>query len=411
LFLGRDEALRELKERLGVLVGDEAYLDPEKLKSHRLRHQLTQKQLADEADVSENTVYQIEHDEPKRRRRDTIENLARALNCAPGDLLQRATLRVLTAVRGWPGVGKTSMAATLAQEPEIDEVFPDGVLWADLGPPPGQAHGAEQVKDWLLAKMQTWLLALGVDASTVKTLKEAQVLLRRRLQDKRILVILDDAWAAEHVQTLKVQDIGCAILVTTRATSVANALAPTQADIYVLAVLKEEDAFELLRQLAPEVVVAHNKQTRELARELEGLPLALQVAGRLLNVEASRGWGIRELLQELRHDAELLHRMHAPPNMVDLVSQTTPTVAALLQKSTDRLDEKTRERFAHLAAVASKPATFDLDAMAAFWESGQSEAKRTASELIDRGLLEPVKGSRFWMHALLVVHARSLCTE
>jgi hypothetical protein len=49
--------------------------------------------------------------------------------------------------------------------------------------------------------------------------------------------------------------------------------------------------------------------------------------------------------------------------------------------------------------------------MATVWEINQTAAKQTADDLIKRGLLEPVGNDRFWMHALLVAHARSLCKD
>lgn len=47
-----------------------------------------------------------------------------------------APVKVLTAMRGWPGVGKTTLAAALAHDPDINARFPDGVLWASLGQKP-----------------------------------------------------------------------------------------------------------------------------------------------------------------------------------------------------------------------------------------------------------------------------------
>lgn len=42
------------------------------------------------------------------------------------------SVQVITAMRGWPGVGKTTLAAWLAHNDEIQARFPDGVLWASL---------------------------------------------------------------------------------------------------------------------------------------------------------------------------------------------------------------------------------------------------------------------------------------
>ena len=61
--------------------------------------------------------------------------------------------------------------------------------------------------------------------------------------------------------------------------------------------------------------------------------------------------------------------------------------------------------FAMLGVFAPKPATFDLPAMAAVWDIG--DAKPHARVLVERGLLEPIGGGRFQMHALLVMYAKS----
>jgi hypothetical protein len=172
--------------------------------------------------------------------------------------------------------------------------------------------------------------------------------------------------------------------------------------------LTEDKALELLHALAPTVVSAHPNESRELVKELEGLPLAIQVAGHMLNVEASYGFGVTDLIGKLREGAKLLEAK-APTDRTDLANETTPTIAVLLQRSTDRLDQLTRDCFAYLGAFASKPATFDLAAMKAVWQV--EDPKPIARTLVDRGLLEPVPTlGRFQMHVVLVMHARSLLT-
>ncbi|MBI5651472.1 MAG: hypothetical protein HZC40_13675 [Chloroflexi bacterium] len=100
----------------------------------------------------------------------------------------------------------------------------------------------------------------------------------------------------------------------------------------------------------------------------------------------------------------------APADRAELANETTPTVAALFQKSTDRLDPFTRDCFAYLGPFAPKPATFDLEAMKAVWQV--EDAKPTVKVLVDRGLLEYVPSmDRYQMHALLVMHANSLLTD
>lgn len=307
-------------------------------------------------------------------------------------------IQVLITVRGWPGVGKTTIATALAHDEEIIKAFPDGVLWVSLGQKPN-----------VLSEMATWGQALGTnDMLRAPTLKEATAQLAALLRKRRMLLLVDDVWEAEHAAPFQ-QACGskCALLITTREPGLANALAPTPDAVYNLPVLTEENSLKLLAALAPTVVDQHHQECLELVRSLECLPLALQVAGHMLNVETAMGWGVTELLAELREGARLLEEK-APIDRMDYETQTTPTVATLLKKSTDRLDEQTRECFAYLGAFAPKPATFDLMAMKAVWM--MEDAKPIARELVNRGLLEPV-GGRFQMHALLVAHAQSLCTE
>jgi hypothetical protein len=80
-----------------------------------------------------------------------------------------------------------------------------------------------------------------------------------------------------------------------------------------------------------------------------------------------------------------------------------------LAQSTDRLGEEDRDRFALLGAFAPKPATFSVDALESVWEA--SDPVPTITTLVQRGLLEPIGGRRFQLHALLVAHARSLLEE
>ncbi len=332
LFIGRDEALAELKERLGV--------------------------ITDKAGATQ----------------------------------------VLTAVRGWPGVGKTTIAAWLAHDEDIARAFPDGVLWVSLGENPN-----------VLSEMATWGRALGTDdLLRAPTLKEATERLAALLRNKKLLLIVDDVWSAEHAIPFKqARGNACALLFTTREPELTSALVATPEAVYNLPVLTEDYAVKLLAALAPAVVAEHPNEAHELVRALECLPLALHVAGRLLNVEASYGWGVKELLADLSAGKQLLEAK-APDDRFEYETQTIPTVAALLKKSSDRLDEHTRECFAYLGAFAPKPATFDLAAMQAVWQV--DDARPIVREIVARGLLEPV-GGRFQMHALLVAHAQSLCNE
>lgn len=303
--------------------------------------------------------------------------------------------QVITAVRGWPGVGKTTLVSAIAHDPEVVQAFPDGVLWAALPD-----------SDRVAVELAGWARALEIGGwSPASSVAELSSRLRAALRDKRMLLLLDDVWELRDAEPFLVGGRGCARLVTTRVSAVAAALAPTPADVYRLDILDDDSGVELLERLAPSVVTQHRVAALELVREVEGLPLALQVAGHQLHAQASMGFGVEQLLDELRQGAKLLES-DAPADRIDVINQTTPTVAALLSQSTNRLSIEDRERFALLGAFAPKPATFSVDALVDVWET--TDPVPTVRTLVQRGLLEPIGGRRFQMHALLALHARCL---
>lgn len=332
-------------------------------------------------------------------RGEALRELKSRLGIAVSGEYGAARLQVLTAIRGWPGIGKTTMAAAIAHDAEVALAFPDGVLWVSLGPAPS-----------VLSEIATWGRALGTeDLLKAKTVQEASQQLAAILRNKQMLLVVDDVWELEHAKPFLVGGLRCATLLTTRENMLAQELAPTPNDVYILKVLTEEKSLELLGLLARSVVDSYPQESIELANTLEGLPLALQVAGHLLNTEQGYGFSVKDLLAELRDGTRILESK-APGSRIGLENETSATVVVLLQKSTDRLDAQTRDCYAYLGAFAPKPATFDEAAMKAVWEV--EDPRPAIKALVDRGLLEYLpETSRYQMHALLVSHAKSLLTD
>lgn len=325
-------------------------------------------------------------------REGALENVKYLLSDPKASIAKRST----TVVRGWPGVGKTTLVAMIGRDLDIVRTFPQGVLWTSL-----------EKKPDLLSEIARWGRELGTDdIFRAPTLKEATALLAALLRHRRMLLIVDDVWETGHILPFA-EALGeqCSLLVTTRMTQVAEDLTVDEKSIYNLPVLTEDNALKLLRILAPSIVEQHQDECRELVRDLECLPLALHVAGNLLRSEAKMGWGVSDLIREIREGAKLLQEP-APNDRVE--GEIIPSVSALLTKSTDRLDEFTRYCFAFLGVFAPKPATFDLSAMKAVWEV--NDPKPIVRKLVGHGLLEPIGSGRFQMHSLLIDHAKSLCT-
>jgi hypothetical protein len=305
------------------------------------------------------------------------------------------TAKNLIVIRGWPGVGKTTLVGALGRDPEVLSAFPDGVLWTSLEREPE-----------LISKIAEWGRALGTDQMLRSpTIDDAVATLGSMLRDRKMLLIVDDIWKSEHALPFIKAATGsqCTILATTRLPHVANTLTTDPDRIYLLPVLTEKDSLALLSYLAGDVVAQYPEACRELVNHLGNLPLALQVAGRLLRAEAELGFDVVELIKKIREGAAIL----AEPAPLDRAEGVViPAVQALLKSNTDELDEFTRECFAILGVFAPKPATFDVAALKAVWDV--PDPTLVIRKLAGHGLLEPIGEGRFQMHELLVKHAASL---
>jgi len=299
-------------------------------------------------------------------------------------------------MQGWPGIGKTTLTASLAHDPAVQRHFKDGILWASLGQSPDS-----------FATLINWGNALGIPRmENAKTVTEASQMLTSALHDSKVIIIVDDVWNAADFLPFKVGGAKAATIVTTRLNQVAGSLITSRRDLFKIPILDRERSLELLHALAPDAVESYPHEVGEMIDELEGLPLALQVVGRLLREEHLLGWGARELLQDLQAGTRLLSE-NAPLDRQLVDEDAVPlTVMALLELSTNSLDDTIRQRFALLGVFAPKPAVFELEAMEAVWEV--NDARPTVRRLVERGLLDIVPGGEFQMHALLVQHARQM---
>ncbi len=334
-------------------------------------------------------------------REPDVEELLRLLNSTSivDSRLRGGTdveYRIVTVV-GLPGVGKTTVAAELCLREETERLFPENLLWASLGPSPD-----------LISILAGWSRAVGgpnLDRSG--SVEEASLRLTAFMRGRATLVVADDVFEAEHVEALKVLDQG-AMLVTSRAPEVAQQLTPEPECIYELGVLPEAESVELLKRLAPSLAEESADALHKLGRELDGLPLALRVAGRLLEDEVGYGWGVDELLEELHRGKRLL-QSKAPGDTGGNSGMVSPTVEILLRTSYEKLDEASREAFRRLGIMAAKPATFDLQAAEALWSS--EDGKDTMRTLVRRGLTEKAGNGRFAVHRVLIMFAALLLAE
>jgi hypothetical protein len=131
------------------------------------------------------------------------------------------------------GIGKTILARALCHDKTIQAAFPDGVLWVEIGQHPRD----------LTIQLREIVGVLGGSLEKCSSEGSCNTELQRILQEKAVLLVLDDVWSARHVEPFRTNSPQCRLLFTTRdACSCAALGARTQP----LEILSREQALELL---------------------------------------------------------------------------------------------------------------------------------------------------------------------
>lgn len=335
--------------------------------------------------------------------------------------------RTTVAVRGWPGIGKTTFFAKLCRDREVLEHFPGGVFFLSVGRSAAVYRLAEEV-----------CAVLDIPTSPGATLDALRGRIANALSYRRILLVFDDVWEEQHVAPLLLGGGGSAALVATRRLDVATRLATVPKGSFSLSLLDQEDSIRVLRIRAPGVVAENEEACRRLSRALDGLPLALRVAADLLQVEFEGGFDVSGLLDELAEPARVLDEevpadVDSEPG--DMAEKSLTTVRLLLQKSLERMDADLLRRYARLGVLPPKPLSFGRSTAAEVCcddsddpgsgdaESGekQDRTRDALGALARRGLVESAasmidplafkldlrlkRPERFWMHAVVAAYA------
>ncbi|HCU51186.1 MAG TPA: hypothetical protein DGG94_15555 [Micromonosporaceae bacterium] len=229
-------------------------------------------------------------------------NLAAQLPMAvPAFIGREAALKALdmaafvATITGTAGVGKSALAVQWAHR--VQGRFPDGQLFVNLrGFDPERS--AVDPGEALLG----FLDALGVPPERVPASTEARAALyRSMLADKRILVLLDNAWDVEQVRPLLPGAPGSLAVVTSR-DQLAGLIAVEGAHPVNLDVLSDAEAVDLLTaRLGVARLKEHRDAVARIVNHCAGLPLALAVVAASSAIQP--GSSLDEIASDLDDDA------------------------------------------------------------------------------------------------------------
>ncbi|MFG3206475.1 BTAD domain-containing putative transcriptional regulator [Streptomyces sp. NPDC048192] len=172
-------------------------------------------------------------------------------------------------VGGLAGVGKSAFATSVAHR--LADRFPDGQLFADL-----QGAGPEAEPRDPVHVLEDFLQSLGTRCEDMPETAQARGLMfRGLLANRRVLVVLDNAWNTDQLRHLLPGGPGSMALVTSRM-QLPSLVAAYQALPLTLMPLSQTDARSLLaRRLGAARTAAEPEAVDRIIRLTGQLPLAL----------------------------------------------------------------------------------------------------------------------------------------
>lgn len=297
------------------------------------------------------------------------------------------------AIDGPPGAGKTALALRLAQQ--IKDRFSDGQLYVDLhGYSPDEHPARPQTV------LEEFLIALGLQASTIPVGVEQRAALYRSLLDgRRVLLVLDNARDSLQVEPLLPGSDGCGVVVTSRKR--LSGLDMRQGQRLTLGPLTEQESVTLLRTvIGSSRADEEPKAVQGLARRCGHLPLALRIAAVRVATHPYRS--VDELVEELGDEGERLDVLSTEDSMA---------VRTVFSWSYRDLGGEAARMFRllglHRGPHISAPAAASLAG------ASTAQARRLLDRLVGVHLLEGMAGDRYRVHDLLRVYAaeRALAEE
>ncbi|MHC5768028.1 MAG: NB-ARC domain-containing protein [Nostoc sp.] len=278
---------------------------------------------------------------------------------------------VITAIHGLGSVGKSTLAAALAHDAEIQSRFCDGILWATLGQQPN-----------VLALLSGWVQALGDYSFKPTSVEATSSHLRTLLYDKAVLLVVDDAWNTEDAQAFNFGGARCQVLVTTREGHIAHALA---ANTYSLDIMKPDQAMELLtKKLRREITGTERHSAENLAKGVGYLPLALELAA----AEVACGTTWNELLADIQQEVARLTSFDRPEaeEITDEASLKRLSLTASLNLSVKRMPPEKQQHFSWLGVL---PEDVNINKMmaATLWQMDKRDAAKMLQYLRNKALL------------------------
>ena len=272
----------------------------------------------------------------------------------------------VTALHGMGGIGKTVLSAALChKDPLIADAFPDGVAWVTLGREPGN----------MAERLRKLAAVMGAGPEGFDDLDSSLRRFRSIIQERAVLVVLDDVWQARDVEYFRAENAPrYRLLFTTRKLNVAAALGAQE---YQLGTLAPEQSLALLGEQVGKPAVELPETAAAIAAECAGLPLALAMVGAKLRRRNDAYWA--DMLEDLR-------QARIKKIAGEVPSYAYPSLKAAFDISLADLDPVLRRRYFDFAVFPEDVAVPEAP-LEVLWGIEAREVRDTTAALADLSLV------------------------
>jgi WD40 repeat protein len=303
-----------------------------------------------------------------------------------------AEVGLTTALHGAGGFGKTYLATWACHQPQINQRYPGGLLWATIGQ---DVHGAD-----LAVRVNDLTFALSGQRPALSDPEAAGAELGRLLdeRDAAVLLVVDDVWEAFQLRPFRIGGRSCTRLVTTR---IPDLLPMTGARIPVDAMSGDQ-----ARQMIADGVSGLPADDAEQLAELAGRwPVLLNLVNRVLRHRIARGQppvqAVREVVRHLLTEGPVAFDPARPADRSQAVAATIGASLALLGPAD-------QQRYFDLA-IFPEDVDIPLDVLGLLWPGRRAET--LCEELAGLGLAADFRldepGARLVLHDVVRAYLRS----
>ena len=277
------------------------------------------------------------------------------------------SVAISSVLAGRGGFGKTTLAAAIAQDPEVRDAYIDGIFWVTVG--------REAIN--VLPQIEDVIRAIsGKSLGTTDETAAAEEL-ARLLDHRDALLVLDDVWTEAQLRPFQKATRNASLLVTTRNREISG---PTTTPIDVDE-LTDDEALDLIsRDLSPDT---HERQALAgFAKDHWNWAQLLAICNHSLVRRSRRRRALGETIDQLR--AEL------KAGTLDRPDDRGHTLTTALDLGFDDMTDVERERV-RLLATLPEDAAVPIVVLQRAWGVSAFQAEEFCIDLETACWLQPIE--------------------